>query len=91
MAETQETRIQQNHRKLTEQGYIPSIYIDYTVEGALEGTPLLIEGAPGVGKTSLAYAVADMMGVNDSAIELPSMVSFASPTLVGEETCGVVQ
>lgn len=63
MAETQETRIQQIHRKLTEQGYIPSIYIDYAVEGALEGTPFLIEGAPGVGKTSLAYAVADMMGL----------------------------
>lgn len=57
MAETQETRIQQNHRKLTEQGYIPSIYIDYAVEGALKGTPLLIEGAPGVGKTSLAYQI----------------------------------
>lgn len=29
----------------------------------MSGTPLLVEGDPGVGKTSLAYATADMLGL----------------------------
>lgn len=48
---------------LKENGYISNRYIDFAVSGAINGTPLLIEGDPGVGKTSLAYATAKMLGL----------------------------
>ena len=51
------------HKALQQHGYISNPYIDFAVSGAMSGTPLLVEGDPGVGKTSLAYATADMLGL----------------------------
>lgn len=51
------------HEALQQHGYISNPYIDFAVSGAMNGTPLLVEGDPGVGKTSLAYATADMLGL----------------------------
>lgn len=51
------------HEALQQHGYISNPYIDFAVSGAMSGTPLLVEGDPGVGKTSLAYATADMLGL----------------------------
>lgn len=48
---------------LSENGYIASREIAIAVSGAVNhNVPLLIEGAPGVGKTSLAKAVSAMLG-----------------------------
>lgn len=49
------------HTGLRNAGYISALTIDVAVSGAIENTPLLVEGAPGVGKTCLAYAVAKML------------------------------
>ena len=50
---------------LTETGYIPSDQIVFSVFGTVNGrTPLLIEGDPGTGKTSLAKAVGRMLGAD---------------------------
>ena len=51
------------HEALRQHGYIPNPYLDFAVSGAMSGTPLLVEGNPGVGKTSFAYATADMLGL----------------------------
>lgn len=48
---------------LKENGYISNSYINFAVSSAMNGTPLLVEGDPGVGKTSLAYATAKMLGL----------------------------
>lgn len=48
---------------LKENGYLSNPYIDFAVLSALNGVPLLVEGDPGVGKTSLAYATARMLGL----------------------------
>ena len=48
---------------LEKAGYIPNMNISYATAGAIEGMPLLIEGAPGVGKSSLATATAKMLGL----------------------------
>ena len=51
-------------RKLEENGYIATKEIAIAASGAINyNIPLLIEGAPGVGKTSLGKAVARMMGL----------------------------
>lgn len=50
-------------KELKKYGYISNQYIDFAVAGAINGTPLLVEGDPGVGKTSLAYATAKMLGL----------------------------
>ncbi len=45
-------------------GYVSSDEINYAVFGCVEdGTPLIVEGAPGVGKTELAKATARMLGL----------------------------
>lgn len=50
--------------KLNESGYFADKEIAYSLLGAIETSlPLLIEGDPGVGKTSLATALAAGMGV----------------------------
>lgn len=48
---------------LKENGYISNPYINFAVSSAMNGVPLLVEGDPGVGKTSLAYATAKMLGL----------------------------
>ena len=47
--------------KLRENGYLSNSYINFAVMSAINGVPLLVEGDPGVGKTSLAYATAKML------------------------------
>ena len=57
-------RINEIHENLENVGYIPTKEIDFAVSGAInQNIPLLIEGAPGCGKTSLAKAVAKMLNV----------------------------
>lgn len=51
------------HEGLAEQGYISTRQIDISVKGAMAGTPLLIEGDPGTGKTILAETVSKMLGL----------------------------
>ena len=51
------------HQKLTEVSYIPTKDIEYAVACSInDNVPLLIEGAPGVGKTELAKVTAQIMG-----------------------------
>ena len=57
--------------KLKEVGYCSNEEIDYAVAIAmLTDRPLLIEGAPGVGKTSLAKAVADALGLEFIRVQM---------------------
>lgn len=56
-------RITEITEKLREHGYISNTDISCAVAGSMEGMPLLIEGAPGVGKSSLAAATAKMLGL----------------------------
>lgn len=57
-------KIKEIEQKLIDAKYIPSKEIVFAVSSAInENYPLLIEGDPGVGKTSLAKAVAEIMGL----------------------------
>ena len=52
------------HASLETAGYFPTKEIAYGVMAATTcGKPLLVEGAPGAGKTSLAQAIADMLNL----------------------------
>lgn len=56
--------IKEIHSKLEKAGYISSPTIDYAVSGCImDNVPLVIEGAPGVGKTELAKATAKMLNL----------------------------
>lgn len=56
--------INQIHKGLREQNYCANEEIEYAVMSAIAlGKPVLVEGDPGVGKTSLAKAVAGMLGL----------------------------
>lgn len=49
---------------LKENGYIPNDEIAFIVQDCIRHrTPVILEGEPGCGKTSLAYAVKDMLGL----------------------------
>lgn len=56
-------RISEINDGLRKSGYIPNTKINIATSGAMSGMPLLIEGAPGVGKSSLATATAKMLGL----------------------------
>ena len=57
-------KINEIEQKLKDVNYIPTKEILYAVSGAVnENIPLLIEGAPGAGKTSLAKAVSEMLNI----------------------------
>ena len=54
--------IQEIQKALSDNGYIANREISIAVSGAVNhNIPLLVEGAPGVGKTSLAKAVSEML------------------------------
>lgn len=54
--------IKEIHNGLEKVGYISTKEIDYAVAGAINcNAPLLIEGAPGAGKTELAKAIVKML------------------------------
>lgn len=54
--------INEIHDRLVSVNYIPTKEIEFAIAGSInQNLPLLIEGAPGCGKTSLAKAVAEML------------------------------
>lgn len=69
-------RLSEIQTGLQENGYISNPYINFAVAGAMNGNPLLIEGAPGVGKTSLAYATARMLGLELLRVQFYDGLSY---------------
>jgi len=62
--------------KLRSVGYIPNTQILYTLKNAmLLDKPILIEGDPGVGKTSLAYAYAQAYGLEIIKVQFYSGIT----------------
>ena len=59
------------HQKLMDIGYCSNNKIDFAVEAAIESKkPLLIEGDPGVGKSSLAESVAKALNMEFIRVQL---------------------
>ena len=59
------------HKKLMDIGYCSNNKIDFAVEAAIESKkPLLIEGDPGVGKSSLAESVAKALNMEFIRVQL---------------------
>lgn len=57
-------KISEIQKGLEKTGYISNKYIEFAISSAINNNnPLLIEGAPGTGKTSIAYATAKMLNV----------------------------
>ena len=57
-------KLKEIEEKLFKENYIPNKNILYALLGSInQNIPLLIEGAPGVGKTSLAKTVANMLNI----------------------------
>ena len=62
--------------KLRENGYLSNSYINFAVMSAINGVPLLVEGDPGVGKTSLAYAIAKMLDLELLRVQFYDGLSY---------------
>ena len=62
--------------KLRENGYLSNLYINFAVMSAINGVPLLVEGDPGVGKTSLAYATAKMLDLELLRVQFYDGLSY---------------
>ena len=62
--------------KLRENGYLSNSYINFAVMSAINGVPLLVEGDPGVGKTSLAYATAKMLDLELLRVQFYDGLSY---------------
>ena len=57
-------RLSDIRKQLTKNGYLPNDEIVMAAYGALHGVPLLVESAPGQGKTSLALAMGQAFGLS---------------------------
>ena len=62
--------------KLRENGYLSNSYINFAVMSAINGVPLLVEGDPGVGKTSLAYVTAKMLDLELLRVQFYDGLSY---------------
>ena len=68
--------IQEIMEKLRAANYIPTTDIAFAVSGAMDGTPVILEGAPGVGKTFLAKAVSEMLGLPLVRVQFYEGISY---------------
>lgn len=64
-------------KALEDQGYITNIEIDYAVMNAMKlGLPILIEGAPGVGKTEIAKVLAKALDTEIIRVQCYEGIDF---------------